>query len=225
MLINADFSRRVVVRPGDVEWVASPTAGVERRMLDRVGGEVARATSIVRYAPRSRFPAHVHGGGEELLVLEGVFSDETGDFPAGHYVRNPPGSAHAPRTEGGCTLFVKLHQFDPDDRRRVVIDTRAAAWRPGDAAGIEVLPLHAFGRERVGLERWQAGARAVRHDHPGGEEVLVLEGGFEDEDGSFAAGTWLRSPNGSQHAPCSARGCILYVKTGHLAPASALAGG
>ncbi|GAL13613.1 hypothetical protein JCM19233_4618 [Vibrio astriarenae] len=51
--------------------------------LDRVGGEVARATSIVRYKPNSAFSPHTHDGGEEFFVLEGVFSDEHGDYPQG----------------------------------------------------------------------------------------------------------------------------------------------
>src|SRR5512140_157328 len=216
MLINSDFAERVVLRAGDMEWTPSPMPGVDRKMLDRVGDEVARATSLVRYAPGSRFAAHVHGGGEEFLVLEGVFSDETGDYPAGHYVRNPIGSRHAPRTDPGCIIFVKLRQFDPADGDRVVIDTRAVAWPPGATAGITKLPLHAFGNERVALERWEPGTRIARHEHPGGEEILVLEGRFEDEQGSYADGAWIRSPHGSSHAPFTDTGCLLYVKGGHL---------
>src|SRR6516164_874374 len=49
MLVNADFSRRVVIAPEDYRWIASPRGEVERMMLDRLGGEEARATSIVRY--------------------------------------------------------------------------------------------------------------------------------------------------------------------------------
>ena len=81
--LNEDFTQRVVSHAADAEWLPSPLPGVERRMLDRVGGEVARATSIVRYLPGARFARHVHGGGEEILVLEGVFFDERGDYPAG----------------------------------------------------------------------------------------------------------------------------------------------
>src|ERR671922_130962 len=107
MRINADFTRRVSVHAATSDWVQSPMPGVERKMLDRVGDEVARASSIVRYAPNSRFSAHTHGGGEEFLVLQGVFSDEHGDYSPGTYVRNPVGSCHTPHSEGGCTLFVK----------------------------------------------------------------------------------------------------------------------
>lgn len=120
MRLNADFALPVVIRPGDSPWVASPLAGVERRMLDRIGEELARATSIVRYAPGSHFSAHGHPGGEEFLVLDGVFSDERGDYPAGTYVRNPIGSRHAPFSREGCTIFVKLMQFDAADRAEVV---------------------------------------------------------------------------------------------------------
>jgi anti-sigma factor ChrR (cupin superfamily) len=215
MRLNADFSERIVVRPGDVPWVASPMAGVERRMLDRIGDEVARATSLVRYAPQSHFPEHVHGGGEELLVVEGVLVDEAGQYPAGCYVRNPAGSAHSPSTEEGCVLFVKLRQFDPGDKAHVVLDTRQARWND-EGRGISRLPLHSFGRERVAMERWAPGTRIPAHVHDDGEETLVLRGAFEDEDGRYPAGTWIRNPHGSRHTPSTAEGCVLYIKTGHL---------
>src|SRR6185437_2526798 len=124
MEVNADFSRRVVVHAARLSWVPSPIAGVERKMLDRIGGEVARATSIVRYAPNSRFSEHAHGGGEEFLVLEGGFSYEHGDYGPGTYIRNPIGTHHSPRSDPGCTIFVKLHQFDPADNQPVTLDTR-----------------------------------------------------------------------------------------------------
>ena len=81
MELNSDFIRRAVMHGANFDWVASPIAGIDRRMLDRVGAEVARATTIVRYAPDSQFSAHVHSGGEEILVLDGVFQDEHGNFP------------------------------------------------------------------------------------------------------------------------------------------------
>lgn len=216
MKINADFSQRVVVRPGDVPFVPSPLPGVERQMLDRIGEEVARATSIVRYAKGSRFSEHTHGGGEEFLVLEGVFSDASGDYGPGSYVRNPIGTAHAPWSALGCTIFVKLHQFDPADTTPVAIDTRAAAFLPGAVSGLSVLPLHEHGTERVALVRWAPGTRFTRHRHWGGEEILVLEGVFQDEHGHYPAGSWLRSPHLSEHTPFSHSGCLIYVKTGHL---------
>jgi anti-sigma factor ChrR (cupin superfamily) len=118
MELHADLSQRAVLDSSTLPWTASPMAGVERRMLDRCDDEVARATSIVRYVPGGRFERHSHGGGEEILVLEGTFSDEQGDYPAGTYLRNPGGSSHAPFSEEGCTLLVKLHQMHPADQPR-----------------------------------------------------------------------------------------------------------
>ena len=217
MKINADFSERVVVRPGDVEWVPSPMAGVERQMLDRIGDEVARATTIVRYAPKSYFSEHTHTGGEEFIVLEGVFSDEHADYPAGTYVRNPIGSSHKPHSEKGCTILVKLHQFDPDDQDQKAIDTTTATFLPGSAPGLTVLPLHSVASENVALVRWAPGTKFNAHRHWGGEEIFVLDGTFQDEFGDYPKGTWLRSPHMSMHTPFSDEGCLIYVKTGHLA--------
>src|SRR5690606_7216581 len=217
MKINADLSQRAVVHSEELPWIDSPMPGVQRRMLERDGGEVARATSVVRYAPRSRFSAHVHGGGEEILVLDGIFSDEHGDFGPGMYLRNPVGSRHAPHTERGCIILVKLWQMDAADQDLVRIDTRARAWTPDQGAnGVEHLPLHTWGNERVTLQRWAAGTRLARHAHPGGEEVFVLQGSLRDEQGHYPRGAWIRNPHGSAHTPSTDQGCLLYVKTGHL---------
>ena len=221
MRVNSDFSQRVVIRPEDYAWVPSPAGGVERMMLDRIGDEVARATTIVRFAPDSWFEAHTHGGGEEFLVLEGVFSDETGDYPAGTYVRNPIGTRHTPHTTPGCTILVKLHQFDETDTAQFHIDTTSAAFRDGLVEGLSVLPLHSAANENVALVRWAPGTRFQPHSHWGGEEIFVLEGTFQDEYGDYPVGTWLRSPHLSQHTPFSDEGCLIYVKTGHLLDAAA----
>jgi len=123
MRLNADFSRRAIVTPEQYQWVASPQSGVERVMLERVGEEKARATSIVRYAPGSWFPQHPHPGGEEILVLSGTLSEDDAHYPAGWYMRNPPGSSHQPASGEGAVIFVKLWQMQPDERRSVRIDT------------------------------------------------------------------------------------------------------
>lgn len=216
MLLHSNLRTRAVSFADEAAWVPSPTAGVERRMLERDGEEVARATSIVRYRAGIRFPRHEHALGEEFLVLKGTFDDEIGAYPQGTYVRNPPGSGHAPWSDDGCVLFVKLRQFHPDDGTRVVVDTRAAEWFPGLVKGIAVLPLYAFGSERVTLVQWAPKTRFVPHVHDGGEEIFVLTGALEDEEGRYAAGSWLRNPPGSQHSPFSIEGCLLYVKIGHL---------
>jgi anti-sigma factor ChrR (cupin superfamily) len=216
MRINSDFGKRAVAQLSQMDWMASPMQGVERKMLDRIGEEVARATSIVRYAPNSHFSPHTHGGGEEFYVLEGVFSDEKGDYPVGTYVRNPIGSTHRPHSEPGCTIFVKLHQFHQDDQQHVVVDTARAKFFPGQVLGLTVLPLHEHGTEHTALVRWAPGTRFVRHRHSGGEEVLVLDGIWQDEHGVYPAGTWIRSPHNSEHTPFSEQGCLIYVKVGHL---------
>ncbi len=218
MRLNAEFSERVVIRPEDYRWIDSPMPGVERMMLDRVGDEVARATSLVRYAPGSTFSPHVHTGGEEFLVLEGEFGDEHNRYPKGTYVRNPIGTSHTPRVgEQGCTIFVKLQQFEQEDQARFSVDANTAAFTPAPAPGIEYLPLHEYGSERVALIRWAPDTPYERHEHDGGEEVLVLEGAYFDEFGEYPAGTWVRSPHGSPHEPFTrSEGALIYVKTGHL---------
>jgi len=217
MRINADFTKRASVHAGESDWVRSPMPGVERRMLDRVGDEVARATSIVRYAPGTAFSPHTHLGGEEFFVLEGIFQDERGDYPAGSYVRNPPTSRHTPGSQAGCTIFVKLFQFDPADRSHVNVDTRLVdAVTPAGRQGVRLIPLFNDGREDVRLEEWQSGANVVL-DLPGGFEALVLAGGFEEGGETFARHSWLRLPNASRlTAVAGAAGARLWIKTGHL---------
>jgi anti-sigma factor ChrR (cupin superfamily) len=214
--IHSDLSLRAVVNSHDLPWVDSPMPGVQRRMLERDGEEVARATSIVRYAPDSFFDAHTHGGGEEFLVLDGIFSDDSGDFHKGMYVRNPIGSRHKPYTKDGTAILVKLQQFDPGDQNFVRLDTTKAEWLPGLVPGLQVMPLHEYGSEHVALVKWAPGTRFAKHSHPQGEEIFVLSGIFADEYGIYPEGTWLRSPAGSEHTPHSDEGCIIYVKTGHL---------
>lgn len=216
--INADFEQRVVIRPEDYHWVDSPMAGVERMMLDRIGDESARATSIVRYAPFSEFSPHVHSGGEEFFVLEGVFSDEHQDYPRGSYVRNPIGTSHTPKIgKEGAIIFVKLQQFNEDDKEQKAIDTTQEPWLQGLVDGLTVMPLHEFEGEHVALVKWAPNTQFNPHRHFGGEEILVLEGTFYDEHGIYPKGSWLRSPHLSEHHPYTTDdGALIYVKTGHL---------
>ena len=187
-------------------------------MLDRIGDEVARATSLVRYAPNSEFPAHRHDGGEEVYVLQGEFGDEHGTYPAGFYLRNPIGSEHSPRVGAdGALIFVKLHQFAADDSEQKAVDTTAQSWLPGLVDGLSVMPLHNHGSENVALVKWQPDTRFTVHTHFGGEEILVLDGVFYDEHDAYPAGSWIRSPHLSQHQPFTrAEGALILVKTGHL---------
>ncbi|MCA1767715.1 MAG: cupin domain-containing protein, partial [Idiomarina sp.] len=167
------------------------------------------------YKPGASFKTHEHPLGEEILVLEGIFSDENGDYPAGTYIRNPPGSSHAPFSKKGCKLLVKLHQFQPDDISQVRVNTNETEWLPGQG-GLQVMPLHSHGTEHIALVKWPAKEVFKPHRHMGGEEILVLSGEFCDEYGRYPEGTWLRSPHMSTHHPFVDEETIIWVKTGHL---------
>lgn len=214
MDLNADFQERVLLHSEDLPWLASPMPGVDRRMLDRMGDEVARATTIVRYAPNSHFSAHTHSGGEEFIVLEGVFQDEHGDYPAGTYVRNPPTSQHTPGSRDGCTIFVKLWQFDPDDRLQFRKDMSAALSPVSD--GIAIAELHQDDHENVRLVALHEN-RSWRCADTGGCELLVLSGTFAVGGETLRQGSWLRLPDGDALDIASGQGGgRFWVKTGHL---------
>ncbi len=218
--LNADFAQRVVLDTAAMDWQSSPSPTVWRKRLDLAGAaEAGRVTSVVRYDPNSSFHAHDHPNGEEILVLDGVFSDEHGDWPAGTYLLNPEGFRHAPFSKEGCVLFVKLQQYGGPGRTHLVVATKTAPWQPSAMPGIEVLALydHPDHAEQVALVRFAPGASFPRHEHPGGEEIFVLDGSLEDEHGRYGTGTWLRQPPGSTHSPHSPEGCTLYLKSGHLA--------
>jgi len=217
MRINADLSKRAVVASADLPWIPSPLAGVERRMLERDGDEVARVTSVVRYAPGSRFSEHIHGGGEEYLVLQGIFSDNQGDFPAGTYVRNPVGTRHAPHSDDGTVILVKLWWMHPEDQERVCIDTKCEdLWRAAKAEGVEVMGLHRFANECTVMYRMISGAALPARDLLGGEEFFVIEGSCHDDNGTYAPGPWVRTPLGRAPRLASDGGCRLLLKRGHL---------
>lgn len=222
-MLHADRTRTALVHGGALPWLHSPEAGVNRRMLERIGGEVALATSIVRYGPDSHFASHTHGLGEEFLVLEGVFSDEHGHHPPGTYVRNVPGSRHAPFSEGGCTIFVKLRQMQPDDRNAVRAFAHERVWRPASASR-EVCVLHRAGTLLVRLERLAAGGNLPLGGDEGAQEVFVVEGDASLLEGNGRAiplrrWSWLRRPLRGAAQITSAHGALLWTQRGHLLPA------
>lgn len=216
--LHADLGQRVVVDTTTLNWEPSPSGTVWRKPLYRQGGEYGPVTSLVRYAPGGAFRPHAHPEGEEILVLEGIFADDHGEYPAGTYLLNPDGSRHAPRSETGCTLFVRLRQYAGADRPRVVLDTRTQPWQAGPVAGLHFLPLYAQAGypEQMLLMRWALGTCFPRHTHSAGEEILVLEGELQDEQGTYPRGCWLRNPPLSVHAPYSTTGCLLYMRVGGL---------
>ena len=214
-MLNMNFAQRVVIDTESMPWVASPAKGVWRKPLEREDAESGHTTSVVRYDAGSRFNTHPHPMGEEIFVLEGIFSDEQGDYPAGTYLRNPPGSQHAPFSDQGCTILVKLNQFDERDSASIRVNTHTQAWLPG-IGGLEVMALHEFEHEHVALVKWPAGERFQPHRPFGGDEIFVLSGEFADEHGRYPKGSWLRSPHMSEHFPFVEQETIILVKTGHL---------
>mgnify|MGYP000653838976 FL=1 len=214
-MLNLDFNKQVVIETAQMDWLTSPSAGVLRKPLARSEELAGHVTSIVKYEKGASFTAHPHPMGEEILVLEGVFSDETGDYGAGTYIRNPPGSQHTPFSEQGCTIFVKLNQFNKHDDQFVRIDTTTTNWLPG-IDGLQVMPLHEYEHEHVALVKWPAKEVFQAHRHFGGEEILVLSGEFCDEHGRYPTHTWMRSPHLSEHYPFVDEETVILVKTGHL---------
>ena len=214
---NADFQSRASVINKDNEWLPSPMPGVHRKMLDRIGDEVARATTIVRYAPGSQFSEHTHTGGEEFIVLEGVFQDQSGDFPAGSYVRNPPQSAHTPSSKPGCIIFVKLWQFDMTDRTPVHLNMNDIALSPDTARpGVKVGDIYSDDRETVRVEEWEAGTISTIETNDGAE-ILVLSGSLSENGETLQQHDWLRLPDGyTAVLKAGETGVKIWLKTGHL---------
>ncbi len=217
MDVNSDFSKRVLLHANSITWEESPMPGVDRRRLDRVDAENERVTTIVRYAPASKFSSHVHTGGEEFIVLEGIFEDDYGAWPAGSYIRNPPQSKHTPGSTPGCVIFVKLWQFQPDDRTYVHANmNKLGSVAERDRPGVEVSPLYKDAYEDVRFEYWQAGA-TVKVDTTGGGEVFVLDGSFSENNDELRQHSWLRVPVDSDiEAVAGPDGAKVWIKTGHL---------
>ncbi|CDX57691.1 Anti-ECFsigma factor ChrR [Mesorhizobium plurifarium] len=222
MRINEDLTKPVIVHAARLDWVPSPAGGVDRRMLYRIGDEVARATSIVRYAPGSAFPRHVHAGGEEILVLEGTFQDEHGDYPAGSYFRNPPGTSHVPASKEGCTIFVRLWQFREGDDAQIVRqpgDGEAALLRQGaEAARV----LFDDGKERVSIEDWHPASFITVENHRG-LEFLVLSGNLTVGGEKLETQSWGRLPAGNPlEAMTGPKSVQIWMKDGPLQHANVL---
>lgn len=212
---NMDFSKKVIIETSKQSWVDSPIKGVQRIRLEREHEESGRTTSIVEYKPGSYFDSHRHPMGEEIYVLEGVFSDESGDYGPGTYIRNPPKSTHQPFSVEGCKIFVKLNAMSLDDKEQLAIDITNQDWLQGHG-GLNVMPLYSSSTESTTMVKWPQGEKFNSHNHWGGEEILVIKGEFIDEYGRYPVGTWIRSPHMSQHTPYVEEETIILVKTGHL---------
>jgi anti-sigma factor ChrR (cupin superfamily) len=214
--LHGDLSLRATADTSDMEWSPSPSGSVWRKRVHRVGpAESGQVTSVVRYEPDSKFPSHDHPDGEEILVLEGVFSDEHGDWPAGTYLLNPEGFQHRPFSREGCVLLVKLRQYPGKSRRPLQIRTDQMKWQASDIAGLSVKQLYQQDgfSDRVRLERWSSAALGPRH-WPDGVEIFVLTGFMNDQHGRYTKGSWLRLPPGTMQEASTTTGCELYIKEG-----------
>jgi len=214
-MLNMDFSQRVVIKTQDMVWQKSSCKGVWRKPLEREEAVCGHTTSIVRFEPGSIFAAHDHPGGEEIMVQEGVFSDETGDYTAGSYIRNPIGTKHTSYSKEGCVLLVRLNQFKSGDVEQINTNTNQADWYAG-YGDLKVKPLHGFNGASTALVHWPAGTHFLPHVHDGGEEIFVLSGEFIDEHGRYPTGSWIRSPHMSKHHPHVEVDTTILVKVGHL---------
>jgi len=213
--LNLDYSKQLVIHSEELPWVSSPAEGVHRKQFERAQAESGRVTSLVRFDAGAHFDSHSHPMGEEVMVLEGTFSDENGDYPAGTYLRHAPGSHHSPYSKNGCLIFVKLDHFAENDTQSVVIRECDRQWRAG-IGNLQVVSLHEHLGEHTALVKWPSGEHFQSHRHWGGEEILVLEGVFSDEHGDYPKGTWIRSPHLSEHNPFTKQSTLILVKVGHL---------
>ena len=85
--------------------------GVHWKVLREAGD---RKTVLVRYAPGAVIPRHRHLGDEQIFVIEGSVSDDTGTCKAGDYARRPPGCVHTVRSaEGALLLAIMTGSTEP----------------------------------------------------------------------------------------------------------------
>lgn len=214
MHLNDDLTRPIVIAAGRQAWTSSPVPGIDRRMLFRIGNEKGRATSFVRYGQNTSFPRHTHDGGEEIFVVEGVFQDEHGDYPAGTYIRNPPGTSHVPFSKNGCVIFVKLGQFAAKDHIRVVhrpsprcADLQNAIWTE---------ELHRTPDETIWLQQWHSNS-AICLTNAFGLEFVLISGSIILDGEVLAVHTWGRLPAGSNlQCEAGSDGAQLLLKSAPL---------
>lgn len=229
--VNSDLEQRAVVHAAAMPWSPSPwIPGIDRKFLDRYGnGQFVPSTSIVSFGPGVRDPYHAHPHGEEFYVMSGVFTDHTGDYLPGFYVRHPIRWCHGPYVDprnDAAVVWVKVSQVSEEGEPIVVIDTRdhgQEGWieRAPPKGRLRELPLYrseATG-ERVWYELWAAGTTLVEEQPAGGEELFVVEGTLVEDGVAHPAETWMRNPigaAGTKRERTAPHGCKLLRKSGHL---------
>jgi len=215
MQLNHNLALPACIDASKASWLPSPAMGVKRLVLERQGGEkTIRATSIVAYGANSQFAPHAHPKGEEFFVLAGKFSDEHGDYPAGTYVRNPPGSSHQPFSREGCLIWVKLQQFAADDKQHTVIDTQQ---KTADFSNPQLCRKVLFDDYET-VERVDVLQTGVLPEQwlEKGAEILLLSGELSDGKQHYTQGYWIRRPAHGKGLLSAQQNSQFLIKYGHL---------
>jgi len=210
---NLDISKKVVIDTTNKTNKSLSKNGITKVILEGELENSEQTSSIIEYSPNTQLQIWSHPFGEEIFVLEGIFSNKNGDYPAGTYIRNSSMISDKSFSKKGCKIFIKSNQTNSIDNTQIVIDTNISKWLKG-YGNLEVIPLY----ENTALVKWPKSEKFVQHSHYGGEEIFVLKGEFIDEHGRYPKGTWLRSPHLSTHFPFVEEETIIFVKTGHLFP-------
>jgi anti-sigma factor ChrR (cupin superfamily) len=96
----------VAVDTNKLDWEPTSVTGVVQKTLYQQRG-FSDVMHLERWTPRADLGHAAYAQGAEMFVLEGEFSDETGAYAAGHWLRFPSGSKHRPSSATGCTLYIK----------------------------------------------------------------------------------------------------------------------
>jgi len=211
MTLHSDHSLRIVVDATDL-YAGQPG----ERALEQ---HDAPAESRITLRSLKSGESVTHDGVRllEVLVLRGCVSLNGEALGPASFARLAPGvSATVTSTEASV---VYLNERTPTEPEKDSYALRGADldWRQGMVPGLKVTSLHQGLTKHTALVRWAPETRFNPHTHVGGEEILVLEGVFRDEHGSYPAGTWIRSPHMSNHRPFTGpEGATILVKVGHL---------
>ena len=211
MNLHSDHSLRIVV---DATDLYSGQAG-DRPLEKRAVPTDSRITLRSFEAGESM----THDGAKllEILVVRGQLSLNGEALGPASYVRLSPGvSVTFTSTEASMVYLNERTPTEPE-KDSFAIRGDKLDWRQGMVPGLKVTSLHQGLTKHTALVRWAPETRFNPHTHVGGEEILVLEGVFRDEHGSYPAGTWIRSPHMSNHRPFTGpEGATILVKVGHL---------
>ena len=211
MTLHSDHSLRIVIDATDLH-----AGGVGERGLESRKDSTQSRITLRSFKAGDTWS---HDGKHllEVLVVRGRVSLHGEDLGPTSYVRLAPGvSATFTSTEASMVYLNERTPTEPE-KDSYALRGDSLDWRQGMVPGLKVTSLHQGLTKHTALVRWAPETRFNPHTHVGGEEILVLEGVFRDEHGSYPAGTWIRSPHMSNHRPFTGpEGATILVKVGHL---------